>query len=81
MNHLTVRPLIVAQDHLAERVEQALRATGYPALRAVDVGVRGQSVVLHGRVPTYYMKQLAQTVALEVAGVDGLCNEVEVVHA
>jgi osmotically-inducible protein OsmY len=66
---------------LAERVEQALRATGYPPLRAVAVSVCGPLVILQGRVPSYYMKQLAQTAALAVAGVRELRNEVDVVRS
>jgi osmotically-inducible protein OsmY len=66
---------------LAERVERALRATGYPCLRAVEVAVCGRLVVLRGRVPSYYMKQLAQAAALDVEGVPELRNDVEVVRA
>jgi osmotically-inducible protein OsmY len=63
---------------LAERVARALRTTGYPSLRAVRVLVRGQLVSLHGRVPSYHMKQLAQAVAMEVAGGREVRNDVEV---
>jgi osmotically-inducible protein OsmY len=66
---------------LAERVERALRATGYPPLRAVEVSVCGQLVILQGRVPSYYMKQLAQAVAMGVAGVRELRNDVQVVRS
>jgi hypothetical protein len=64
---------------LAERVERALRANGYPALRTIEVSVEGCRVVLKGRVPSYYMKQMAQVVSLAVAEVQELCNEVEVI--
>jgi osmotically-inducible protein OsmY len=66
---------------LAERVEQALRASGYPPLRAVEAIVCGPVVTLQGQVRSYYMKQLAQTVAMGVAGVRELRNDVEVVRA
>ena len=76
--------LLVAQGLedlcLAERVERTLRGTGYPPLRAVAVSVCGQLVILQGRVPSYYMKQLAQTVAIEVVGVRELRNDVQVVQ-
>jgi osmotically-inducible protein OsmY len=65
---------------LAERIEHALRATGYPALRAVEVSVCGGVVILQGRVPSYYLKQLAQATAMEIAGVRELRNDVEVVR-
>jgi osmotically-inducible protein OsmY len=66
-------------DHLAERVEVALRATGYRPLHAVEVSVPGRVVVLRGRLPSYYLKQLAQAAALGVPGVRELRNDVEVV--
>ena len=57
------------EDHrLAERVERALRATGYGAMRAVRVSVNARVVLLGGRVPSYYLKQLAQATALTVPG-------------
>jgi osmotically-inducible protein OsmY len=77
--------LVVAQGLedlcLAERVEWALRGTGYPPLRAVAVSVCGPLVILQGRVPSYYMKQLAQTVAMEVGGVHDLRNDLHVVRS
>ena len=74
--------LLVAQsrkDHsLADRVERELRANCYPALRTVEVTVEECFVVLHGRVPTYYMKQMAQAIALAIPGLRGLRNDLEV---
>jgi osmotically-inducible protein OsmY len=66
---------------LAERIEQALRATGYASLRAVEVSASGGVVILQGRVPTYYLKQLAQATVMEVPGVQELRNDVEVVRS
>jgi osmotically-inducible protein OsmY len=63
---------------LAERVERALRATGYSPLRAIKVSIHSQFVILRGRVPSYYMKQLAQATVLDVPGVRELRNDVQV---
>jgi hypothetical protein len=65
---------------LAERVERALCGTGYQALRAVEVAVCGPLIILRGRVPSYYLKQLAQAAALEVDGVRELRNDLDVVR-
>jgi osmotically-inducible protein OsmY len=65
--------------HVAEGVGRALCATGYPALRTIEVSVCSGQAVLRGRIRSYYMKQVAQAVALAVPGVVGLCNELEVV--
>ena len=48
------------EDHrLAERVENALRATGYGALRPSGSPCAGV-VILGGRVSSYYLKQIVQ---------------------
>ena len=64
---------------LAERVERALRATGCGPLRGVEVTVHAQLVILGGRVPSYYLKQVAQTTALAVLGARHLRNDLDVV--
>jgi osmotically-inducible protein OsmY len=66
-------------DHgLAERVGRVLNATGYSPLRAIEVSIHSQLVILRGRVPSYYMKQLAQAAVLDVPGVRALRNDVQV---
>ena len=63
---------------LAERVERALRATGYPPLRRVAVTAHARTVTLGGRVPSYYLKQVAQTSALSVSGMHQVRNDLQV---
>jgi osmotically-inducible protein OsmY len=63
---------------VAERITQALLATGYPPLRNIEVSAFSQVFVLQGRVPNYYMKQIAQAVALNAAGDREVRNEVTV---
>jgi osmotically-inducible protein OsmY len=64
-----------------EAVAQALCATGYPALRDVQIEIERGIVVLWGRVPTYHQKQLAQAAAQRVDGVRGIANGIEVVSS
>ncbi|MBI3864048.1 MAG: BON domain-containing protein [Planctomycetia bacterium] len=64
---------------LAEQVELALRATGYPPLRNIHVAAFASGVQLHGTVPTYHLKQLAQAAALGVAGIRTVVNDLDVV--
>jgi osmotically-inducible protein OsmY len=63
---------------LAECVESALRATGYGSLRGIKVTVHARLVILGGRVPSYYLKQVAQTTALAAAGARQVCNDLDV---
>lgn len=63
---------------LAEGIERVLRASGHGSLRAVEVAVCGRVVILSGRVPTYYSKQLAQATALTVPGAQQIHNDLDV---
>jgi osmotically-inducible protein OsmY len=54
-------------------------AVGYPQLFAISVSVHGGQVTLDGEVPTYYLKQVAQTAALAVPGVESVENEIVVI--
>ncbi len=63
---------------LAERVARTLRATGYGPLRDLEVTVHERLVILGGRVPSYYLKQIAQATALAVPGVEQVRNDLEV---
>ncbi|MDA1231720.1 MAG: BON domain-containing protein [Planctomycetota bacterium] len=67
------------RSSLAEKVIQSLAATGYMPLRNVTVVNVEGLVILRGRVPTYYLKQMCQSVAMSVNGVHEVRNEVEVV--
>ena len=61
-----------------QHIEQALLATGHRIPCAVRVSSRDRSVTLRGRVPSYYLKQLAQSVVLTAPGVRRLRNELAV---
>jgi osmotically-inducible protein OsmY len=63
---------------LAERIERALRATGYGPLRGIAVTVHARLVLLGGRVPSYYLKQVAQATALAVPGARQVRNDLDV---
>jgi len=65
--------------HLVGRVERALHATGYCQLRRIEVTVQARMVILAGRVPSYYLKQVAQTAALGVPGIHHIQNNLQVV--
>jgi hypothetical protein len=65
---------------LAEEVGRALRATGYPPLWLIEISVSGRQVSLRGRVPSYYLKQIAQAVVLALPGIVELRNDLEVVR-
>jgi osmotically-inducible protein OsmY len=59
-------------------VARALCATGYGSLRGIAVTVRDRVVILEGRVPSYYLKQVAQAAARAVPGGYQIRNDLEV---
>jgi hypothetical protein len=69
------------EDHrLAERVVNALRATGYGALCTVRVSASAGVVMLGGRVSSYYLKQVVQATVLTVPRAHAICNGLDVVQ-
>ena len=64
---------------IRRETEACLRRSGYLALRALTCEARDGVVRLHGRLPTYYLKQVAQSVASGVAGVRRVVNHIEVI--
>ena len=63
---------------VAEKVAESLKASGYRALSAVACHYHEGVVVLRGRVPSFYMKQVAQAQASKIPGVDVIANRLRV---
>lgn len=69
----------VRDEQLLSAIEKALFITGYSGtLRGIQVEVHAGSVVLSGRLPSYYLKQTAQVNAMKVHGVVQVINEISV---
>lgn len=60
------------------QIREKLHFTQHAALRCVTYSVEGDTVVLHGRVPSYYLKQLAQVKVTCVPGIERVDNRIEV---
>jgi osmotically-inducible protein OsmY len=72
-------PETSAQREIVELVRTKLARSSYRWLRSLSCNVREGVLTLVGQVPTYYLKQMAQTVVRDVAGVEEINNEVQVV--
>ncbi len=59
-------------------VQEALNRTGHGELRRVRLECDGETVTISGRVPTFYLKQLAQCVAVATPGVGRVNNQLDV---
>ena len=63
---------------ISAAVRMALERTGHGWLRRIVVVPDGESIVLQGILPSYYLKQMAQVTVLTVPGVRALRNELVV---
>jgi osmotically-inducible protein OsmY len=62
-----------------EMAERALHSKPYQALKNVSCDWRDGVLVLRGRLPSYYLKQVAQEVVARLEGVEGMDNQIQVV--
>jgi osmotically-inducible protein OsmY len=61
-----------------ERLKERLQTAGYASLRSLLVTVDAGCVRLSGRVPSYHLKQVAQSMALTHFGVSNVVNDLVV---
>ena len=66
------------QATLAESIAQVVRSRTGGQIRGLKVEVRSDGVRLQGRCASFYCKQLAQHVAMGLAGDAALSNDIEV---
>ena len=64
---------------VVEGAEHCLRNNSYLALKNVSCEYNEGVLTLRGCLPTYYLKQIAQTAVARVAGVERVNNEIEVI--
>lgn len=76
--HETTRSAAAGDAHLARLIDQAFRATGHLCLRDLDLVIAGGLVVLRGKLPRYYLRQVAHAVVRAIPGVNEVHDEVEV---
>ncbi len=74
----TVIPQRPDPQAIQAAVQEALHLAGYGELRRVAVECDGGAITIVGGVPTYYLKQLAQNIALDVPGIERVRNELHV---
>jgi hypothetical protein len=67
-------------DRLCFAAMKALESSGYSALRRLKCEVTEAVIAVHGAVPSYYLKQMAQSAIQRLEGIRGVTNLVQV-HA
>ncbi|MBX3415158.1 MAG: hypothetical protein KF708_20910 [Pirellulales bacterium] len=75
-------PTGLSQLGLARQLEKAARAclagSGYAVLRQVKCEYHQGTLTLRGRVPSYYLKQIAQAKVLSCVGIMRIENSLQV---
>ena len=59
-------------------LQRQFRASAYWSIRQLVCEIDREQIVLRGTVPTYYLKQVAQTLALKAIGIERLHSDIEV---
>lgn len=65
-------------DDVMREIEVRLRRRLGGRLREFSVAIEPDGVTLWGLVPTYYGKQMAQEVAMQVSGLNVAANHIDV---
>lgn len=66
------------RDGIVESARGRLQSSPYSALKEIVCIDRDGALELEGDVPTYYLKQVAQTLVVGVEGVTAIVNRIEV---
>lgn len=74
-NHTISTP----DQRLVQTIQLALDKSSYLQLRGLEVRVDQERVHVRGRLPSYYLKQLATHIISEVPGVQSVVDEIDVV--
>jgi osmotically-inducible protein OsmY len=65
-------------DLLADAASRVFEQSAYAALRGVACECRKGVLTLRGRIPSYFLNQVALQLARNLAGVHGVVNRLEV---
>ncbi|MFO0879150.1 MAG: BON domain-containing protein [Gemmataceae bacterium] len=76
---LGISPRPGTSERITEGAERCLRQNAYLALKPVSCECCDGVLTLRGFLPTYYLKQLAHALVVDLEGVEQIINEIEVV--
>ena len=71
----------MTDEQIVVLVNEALRSTGFRQFQGLKVYCDNGRVTLQGQLPTYYLKQVAQTTIRTVDGVRDIDNDVKVLKS
>ena len=69
---------LICLDALEQELRESFEQLGYPQLQAITCSVKDETLQLTGRLDSFYLKQVAQSVAMRIAGPHFVQNLIEV---
>jgi osmotically-inducible protein OsmY len=69
----------IDMDDVQSRAQASLRASAYREVRETTCLFNNGLILLQGRVSSYYLKQMAQTLLMNTPGVRHIVNTIQVV--
>ena len=63
---------------LEEQIKSCFNQLGYAQLNAVKCKVDGDQILLTGELDSFYLKQVAQSVAIKIPGIRNVQNDIQV---
>jgi len=71
-------PGLAAAEGVGNAAARLLEVSGYAALRQLQCEIIESTVIVRGFLPSYYLKQMAQTILQRLDGISTVMNLVEV---
>ena len=70
----------IAEQSVSTCAKSRLDRSNYRELREIECDSTGTTLILRGRVSSFYMKQMAQTLVHNLEGVHKIINRLDVVY-
>ncbi len=64
--------------NLVEQLKKSFEHLGYPQLQAIQCSVEDGILRMTGQLDSFYLKQVAQSVAIKIMGPNFVQNQIEV---
>ena len=66
------------EDSIENRIRDSFNKLGYAQLSAIKCTADGDRLLLTGELDSFYLKQVAQSVAIKISGAHNVQNEIRV---
>lgn len=74
---LPIRPVLLLSAGMSA-LQRQFRTSAYWSIRQLVCEIDSEQIVLRGTLPSYYLKQVAQSLAARVVGVERMHSDIEV---